>query len=161
SWRTRTGGVGGRSSARTLASRGATAGAGTGPGGSGGKGRRSRTSPGNWGPTWIPSRNGSPNGRGEQPVRKTARGRAFLTLGDAEEAFQATGDLAVRQPGLLVEFDDRCLGIRPQLGCGGAEGVGCLQGMAALDAATAMATLPDVDVELPVDGLARDLDLEL
>jgi hypothetical protein len=33
--------------------------------------------------------------------------------------------------------------------------------MAPLDAATASATLPDVDVELPVDGLARDLDLEL
>src|SRR5262249_47762150 len=30
--------------------------------------------------------------------------------------------------------------------------------MAPLDAATALAALPDVDVELPVDGLARDLD---
>ncbi len=33
--------------------------------------------------------------------------------------------------------------------------------MASLDAATALAALADVDVELPVDGLARDLDLEL
>jgi hypothetical protein len=33
--------------------------------------------------------------------------------------------------------------------------------MAALDAATAMATPPDVDVELPVDGLAWDLNLVL
>jgi hypothetical protein len=33
--------------------------------------------------------------------------------------------------------------------------------MAPLDAATALAALPDVDVELPVDGLTRDLDLVL
>src|SRR5262245_24145297 len=33
--------------------------------------------------------------------------------------------------------------------------------MAPLDAAAALATLPDVDVELPVYGLARDLDLKL
>ena len=42
-----------------------------------------------------------------------------------------------------------------------AEGVGRLQGMTPLNAATTLATLTDVDVELPVDGLARDLDLEL
>ena len=30
-----------------------------------------------------------------------------------------------------------------------------------MNAALALATLTDVDVELPVDGLARDLDLEL
>jgi hypothetical protein len=33
--------------------------------------------------------------------------------------------------------------------------------VAPLNAATALAALTDVDVELPVDGLARDLDLEL
>jgi hypothetical protein len=33
--------------------------------------------------------------------------------------------------------------------------------MAALDAAPALTALPDVDVELPVNRLARDLDLEL
>src|SRR5262249_41345782 len=33
--------------------------------------------------------------------------------------------------------------------------------MASLDPAAALAALTDVDVELPVDGLARDLDLEL
>src|SRR5262249_27567639 len=36
-----------------------------------------------------------------------------------------------------------------------------LQGVAPLDAATALPAPADVDVELPVDGLARDLDLEL
>jgi hypothetical protein len=33
--------------------------------------------------------------------------------------------------------------------------------VAPLDTTTALATLPDVDVELPVGGLARDLDLVL
>jgi hypothetical protein len=33
--------------------------------------------------------------------------------------------------------------------------------MAPLNPAAALAALADVDVELPVDGLARDLDLEL
>src|SRR5439155_25982751 len=88
-------------------------------------------------------------------------GAAAATEGDAEEAFQAAGDFAVRQPALLVEFDDDSLGIRPQLGGGSPEGVGRLQEMAALNAAAALSALADVDVELPVDGLARDLDLEL
>src|SRR5262249_30240605 len=35
------------------------------------------------------------------------------------------------------------------------------QGMASLNAAPALTALPDVDVELPVNGLARDLNLEL
>jgi hypothetical protein len=43
----------------------------------------------------------------------------------------------------------------------GAEGVGRLQGMASLNAAPALTALSDVDVELLVDRLARDLDLEL
>src|SRR5262249_13144989 len=80
---------------------------------------------------------------------------------DAEEACQAAGDLAVRQAGLLVEFDDGGRGIGPQLGGGCAEGVRRLQGMAPLDAAMAPAALADVDVELPVNGPAGDLDLEL
>jgi hypothetical protein len=88
-------------------------------------------------------------------------GAAATTERDAEQALQAAGDLAVRQPTLLVEFDDGGLGVRTQLGCGGAEGVGRLQGMAPLDAAPALTAPADVDVELPVDGLARDLHLEL
>src|SRR5262249_55679667 len=80
---------------------------------------------------------------------------------DAEEAAQAAGDLAVREPALLVEFDDGGLGIGPQLSSGGAEGVGRLQGGAPRDPTVALAGLADVEVELPVDGLARDLDLEL
>ena len=80
---------------------------------------------------------------------------------DAEEALQAAGDLAVRQAALLVEFDDGGLGIGSQLSRGGTEGVGRLQGMPPLNAAPALAALADVDVELAVNGLARDLDLEL
>src|SRR5262249_39546779 len=86
---------------------------------------------------------------------------AATTERDAEKALQAAGDLAVRQAALLVQFDDGGLGVGSELGGSGAEGIGRLQGMAPLDAATAVAALPDVDVELPVDGLARDLDLEL
>jgi hypothetical protein len=67
----------------------------------------------------------------------------------------------VRQAALLVQFDDRGLGVGSQLGGGSAEGVGRLQGMAPLNAATTLAALTDVDVELAVNGLARDLDLEL
>jgi hypothetical protein len=44
---------------------------------------------------------------------------------------------------------------------GGAKGIGGLQGMTPLNPAVALTALADVDVELPVDRLARDLDLEL
>jgi hypothetical protein len=67
----------------------------------------------------------------------------------------------MRQAALLVKFDDRGLGVRSQLGRGGAEGVGRLQGMPALNPAAALTALTDVDVELAVNGLGRDLDLEL
>ena len=80
---------------------------------------------------------------------------------DTEQALQAAHDLAVRQATLLIEFDDGGLGIGSQLGRGGAKGVGRLQGMAPLNPAAALTAPPDVDVELPVDGLARDVDLEL
>jgi hypothetical protein len=46
------------------------------------------------------------------------------------------------------------------LGGSGAEGVGRLQGMAPLNPALAQTAPADVDVELPVKGLARDLDLD-
>jgi hypothetical protein len=67
----------------------------------------------------------------------------------------------VQQPGLLVEFDDGGLGVGPQLGGGGTEGVGRLQGVAPLNPTAALPALADVDVELPVNGLTRDFDLEL
>src|SRR5262249_36330764 len=57
-----------------------------------------------------------------------------------------------------LKFNDSSLGIGSQLSRGGPEGIGHLQGMAPLNPTAA---LPDMDVELPVDGLARDLDLEL
>jgi hypothetical protein len=62
---------------------------------------------------------------------------------------------------LLVEFDDSGLCVGAQLSRGGTEGVGRLQGMTSLNAALALTASADVDVELSVDGLARDLDLEL
>jgi hypothetical protein len=62
---------------------------------------------------------------------------------------------------LLVEFDDGSLGVGSELGRGGTEGVRRLQGMAPLNTAFALAAPADVDVELAVDGLARDLDLVL
>jgi hypothetical protein len=86
---------------------------------------------------------------------------AAATERDTEQALQATGDLAVRQAGLLVEFNNGGLGVRAQLGRGGAEGIGRLQRMAPLNPTVAPAALADVDVELPVNGLARDLDLVL
>src|SRR4029450_12792409 len=86
---------------------------------------------------------------------------AAATERDTEKTLQTAGDLAVRQAALLVEFNDSSLGLGSQLGRGGAEGIGRLQGVAALDAALALPALADVHVELPVDGLGRDLDLVL
>ena len=86
---------------------------------------------------------------------------AAATQGDAEEALQAPGDLAVGQAGLLVEFDDGGLGVGSELGGGGPEGVGSLQGVASLHASPTLPAMADVDVELPMNGLARDFDLEL
>src|SRR5262249_59402955 len=80
---------------------------------------------------------------------------------DSEKAFQGAGGLAMGGGGLVVEFDDGGLGIGSELGSGGAEGVGRLQGVASLNPAAALMALTDVDVELAVNGLARDLDLEL
>jgi hypothetical protein len=67
----------------------------------------------------------------------------------------------VREPALLVEFDDSSLCIGSQLGRGGTQGVGRLQGVASLNPPVALPALADVDVELPVNGLSRDLHLEL
>jgi hypothetical protein len=53
------------------------------------------------------------------------------------------------------------LGVGSQLSGSGAESVGRLQGVAPLHPAVALTALADVDVELAVNGLARDLDLEL
>ena len=62
---------------------------------------------------------------------------------------------------LLVEFDDGGLGVGSELSRRGPKGIGRLQGMAPLNATEALTALPNVDVELPVNGLARDLDLVL
>jgi hypothetical protein len=83
------------------------------------------------------------------------------TEGDAEEACQASGDLAVRKPALLVEFNDSSLSVGSELRRRSTKGVRRLQGMASLNATLALTTLADMDVELPVNGLARDLDLKL
>jgi hypothetical protein len=86
---------------------------------------------------------------------------ATATEPNPEEALQAARNLAMRQAALLIEFDNRGLGVRSQLGSGGAEGIGGLQAMTPLNPTAALTALADMDVELPVDGLARDLDLEL
>src|SRR5262245_5590594 len=108
---------------------------------------------------------GLANGRVD---RLATRGRpqhgvntATTTEGNTEQAFKAAGDLAMRQSALLVEFDDGGLGIGPQLSRGRTQGVGRLQAMASLHPTAALTALTDVDVELPVNGLAWDLDLEL
>src|SRR5262249_8262509 len=86
---------------------------------------------------------------------------AAPTEPNAEEAFQAAGDLAVGEAALLVEFNDSSLGIGPELHSGGPKGIGRLQGMAPLNAALALAALAAVDVKSPVNGLPRKLGLEL
>ena len=86
---------------------------------------------------------------------------AAATEVDTEKAFQAASDFAVRQTALLVEFDDRGLSIGTELSNGGTESVRSLQGMAPLNPAVALAALADVDVELSVNGLARNLNLKL
>ena len=67
----------------------------------------------------------------------------------------------MREATLFVEFDDGGLGVGSELSRRGPKGIGRLQGMAPLNAALALTALPDVDVELPVDGPAGDLNLEL
>jgi hypothetical protein len=86
---------------------------------------------------------------------------AGATEVDTKQALQAAGDFAVRQATLFVQLDNSRLGIRSQLGGGSAEGIGGLQGMASLHAAMTLRALADVDIELAVNRLARDLDLEL
>jgi hypothetical protein len=86
---------------------------------------------------------------------------AAATELDTKQALQAACDFAVRQAALFVYLDDGSLGIRSQLGGGGTESVRSLQGMASLNPPVALTALADVDVELAVDGLARNLHLEL
>src|SRR5262249_54520980 len=80
---------------------------------------------------------------------------------DAEQAVQAADHLAVGEPALLVELHDGRLGVRAQLGGGGPQGVGGLQRGPALEALVAAAAAADMDVDLAMDGAARDLDLVL
>src|SRR5581483_7595356 len=67
---------------------------------------------------------------------------------DAEQIVQDLRDLAVRQAGLLVEFHHGGLRVGAELAGGGAQGVGSLQGMAALHPPGAAAAATNVDVEL-------------
>ena len=80
---------------------------------------------------------------------------------DAEEGVEQVGDLAVGEAGFFVQGDDRGLGVGADLAAGRAEGVGGLEGVPAPEAATAAVAAADVDVELPDDGLAGDVGLEL
>jgi hypothetical protein len=67
----------------------------------------------------------------------------------------------MREPALLVEFDDGGSGIRSQLCGSGVQSIGRFQRMPSLNPPVAVLTLPGMDVELPVDRLTRDLHLEL
>jgi hypothetical protein len=80
---------------------------------------------------------------------------------DAQQTPQAADHLAVGEPALLVEFHDGRLGVRAQLGAGGPQGIGGLQRVPALQALVAAAAAADMDVELAMDGAARDLHLVL
>src|SRR5262249_6440076 len=80
---------------------------------------------------------------------------------DTEQAAQAADHLAVREPALLVEFHYGGLGLRARLGGGGAQSVGGLQRVPALEALVAAAATTDMDIELAIDRAARDLDLVL
>jgi hypothetical protein len=86
---------------------------------------------------------------------------AAATERNPEKALQSARHLPVRQATLFVEFDDASLSIRPQLRGSGTKGVDRLQAMASLNATLALTALADVNVELPMNGLTRDLDLEL
>jgi hypothetical protein len=57
--------------------------------------------------------------------------------------------------------DDSDLGLRAYLRGGGSQGIGGLQEMPSLDASAALLAAADMDVELPMNGLAGDFDLEL
>jgi len=70
-------------------------------------------------------------------------------------------NLAVRHPGVLVQIDDGRLGIAAELAPGRARGIAGLQGVTAADLLAALLAMAAVDLELPHDGLARDLGLEL
>ena len=65
------------------------------------------------------------------------------------------------QAAILVEFDDGGLGIGAELGGGGADGIGSLQGVASLHASLAVAALTEMNGELAVDRLAGNFGLEL
>lgn len=62
---------------------------------------------------------------------------------------------------LLVERGDGGLGVGAGLAGGGPQGVGGLQGVAALGPPAAALAVSDGDVELPAEGLTRDLGLKL
>jgi hypothetical protein len=86
---------------------------------------------------------------------------AASAVPNAKEAVETASELAVREAALLVEFDYGGLGVGSELSRRGTKGVRRLQGVAPLHPAEALTTLADMDVELLVNGLARDLDLEL
>ena len=81
--------------------------------------------------------------------------------GDPEGDIEEAADLAVGGADILVEVRDDRLGIGAELGRGGTDGVGGLERVASLDALLALPAPAHVDVEATVDGLARNLVLEL
>jgi len=88
------------------------------------------------------------------------RARSWGQL-DAEELGERVGDLAVGQASMLVEVDHGRLGVAAELALGSADGVGSLQPMPATKGLAALFAVAAVDVELPRNGLARNLGLVL
>ena len=80
---------------------------------------------------------------------------------DPEEGVEDSRDLDVGQPEGLVQQDHRRLGIRADLGGGGAQGIGGLQGVPPLDASPTTTATADMDIEPADDGMTGDLRLVL
>lgn len=99
----------------------------------------------------------------QAPSRRPQHGLAGAAAGDrdAEERSEERADLALRQPGVFIQVDDRRLGERAELAGAAAQGVGGLQRMAPLHPPAAPVAVADVDVELSIDGPAWDLGLIL
>ena len=80
---------------------------------------------------------------------------------DAEERVEQHADLAVREPGVLVEVDDGRLGVGAELAGAAPQRVGGLQRVPPPHPLAAAVAMADVNVEPAVDRLAGDLGLVL
>ncbi len=80
---------------------------------------------------------------------------------DPEEVLEDRLDVAIGDADLVLQERRHGLGVRSQLRSRRSDGIGGLKRMASLHAPAAVVTVPDVDVESPVDRLLGNLGLEL